>query len=158
MTAAQIEDAAKHRAAITAHLNALLGGDAAVLVPATPFAAPKLGMPVEQLDDCWMPIITLVAPAAMAGLPQARPRRGFLSGACMRDGCWMPISALVGARRHGGLPQARPRRTLSGACMGDALLDAHHCAGHSRRHGWPAAGALREGPQRALYWGGGGVR
>lgn len=53
-------------------MDALLGGDAAVLLPATPFAAPKLGMPVEQLDDCWMPIITLVAPAAMSGLPQAR--------------------------------------------------------------------------------------
>jgi len=84
VTAAQIEDAAKHRAAITAHLNALLGGDAAVLVPATPFAAPKLGMPVEQLDDCWMPIITLVAPAAMAGLPQARPRR-VPSGRCIGE-------------------------------------------------------------------------
>lgn len=87
MTAAQIEDAAKHRAAITAHLNALLGGDAAVLVPATPFAAPKLGMPVEQLDDCWMPIITLVAPAAMAGLPQAR------SGG-------VPTVAVLGRRRR----------------------------------------------------------
>ncbi len=120
MTAAQIEDAAKHRAAITAHLNALLGGDAAVLVPATPFAAPKLGMPVEQLDDCWMPIITLVAPAAMAGLPQARPRRGFLSGACVRGGCWMPIIALVGARRHGRPAAGALRGGPHGRCVGEA--------------------------------------
>ena len=86
MTAAQIEAAAKHRAAITARLDALLGGEAAVLVPATPLAAPKLGMPVEQLDDCWMPIITLVAPAAMAGLPQACPPQvGSSAGACVSE-------------------------------------------------------------------------
>ena len=57
---------------ITEHLDALLGGDAALLLPSTPFPALKKGMPIEQIDDLWLRVIYLVAPAAMAGLPQAR--------------------------------------------------------------------------------------
>lgn len=71
-TAAQIEAGEAHRAVITEHLDALLGGDAALLLPATPFPALKKGMPIEQIDDLWLRVIYLVAPAAMAGLPQAR--------------------------------------------------------------------------------------
>ena len=57
---------------ITEHLDALLGGDAALLLPSTPFQALKKGMPIEQIDHLWLRVIYLVAPAAMAGLPQAR--------------------------------------------------------------------------------------
>ena len=54
-----------------------MGDDAAVLVPSAPGAAPRLRTPPAELDAFRQRLISLTAPAGLAGLPQARrvPRR-----------------------------------------------------------------------------------
>ena len=52
------------------HVDALLGGDAVLLVPAAAGPAPKLATPQEQLNSYRMRLISLTAIAGLCGLPQ----------------------------------------------------------------------------------------
>ena len=60
---------------ITARMDELLGGDAAVLLPSAPGAAPRLRTPPGVLDAFRRRLITLTSPAGLARLPQVRSVR-----------------------------------------------------------------------------------
>lgn len=60
------------RERITAHLNALLGEDAILLIPAAPGPAPRLQTPPAELDSFRTSLISLTCIAGLAKLPQVR--------------------------------------------------------------------------------------
>jgi amidase len=68
----QIAEANELRARVRAHVDALLGGNAVLLVPSAPGPAPKLGRPQEELNVFRMRLISLTSIAGLCGLPQVR--------------------------------------------------------------------------------------
>ncbi|KAK9826142.1 hypothetical protein WJX81_008525 [Elliptochloris bilobata] len=70
VTPKQAEEATEQRRAITARLDELLGGDAAVLLPSAPGPAPRLRTPPGVLDAFRRRLLTLTSPAGLGGLPQ----------------------------------------------------------------------------------------
>ncbi len=68
----QARAAVARRKELAARLDALLGDDAAVLMPAVPGAAPRLLTPPEEIEPFYARLGPLITPAACAGMPQAR--------------------------------------------------------------------------------------
>jgi amidase len=68
--AAEVEAGAAARAAVRAHLDAVLGEDGVLMLPAAPGPPPAPGQS-EDADAARTAILALTAPAGLAGLPQA---------------------------------------------------------------------------------------
>ena len=110
MPHAQADGAAEQRRVITARVDELLGGDAAVLLPSAPGAAPRLRTPPGVLDAFRRRLITLTSPAGLASLPQV----------CGR----LPTGVNLGVRLA-RLPQVRG--CLLGAGMWSYCTDCLAC-------------------------------
>ena len=70
ITQQQLEEAAAARAAVRAHLEALLGGDAVLALPVAPGPAPLLASSTEEMERFRLKVLELTCPAGLAGLPQ----------------------------------------------------------------------------------------
>ena len=68
--AVQIAEANDLRERVRKHVDALLGGNAVLLVPSAAGPAPKLATPQEQLNSYRMRLISLTSIAGLCGLPQ----------------------------------------------------------------------------------------
>eukprot|EP00955_Chlamydomonas_euryale_P066192 359472-Chlamydomonas_euryale.AAC.1 len=71
ITGAARDAAAADRAAISAHVDALLGADGVLLVPTVPGPAPLRGLPSAELEAWRASMLQLTCVASIAGLPQA---------------------------------------------------------------------------------------
>lgn len=69
----QVEHASKLRAAITQHLEQLLGNDAVLAVPSAPGPAPFLNTLQQELNAFRQRLISLTCIAGLSGLPQVCP-------------------------------------------------------------------------------------
>jgi amidase len=88
---AEIAAARPRRAAVRAHLDALLGDDAVLVIPTVPDIAPPLKLPPSETVSVRERSLSLLCVAGLGGLPQVN------LPLVLRDGCPLGIS-LVGPR------------------------------------------------------------
>ncbi|MBY0489522.1 MAG: amidase [Gemmatimonadaceae bacterium] len=88
---AEIAAAAPRRTAIRAHLDALLGDDAVLVMPTVPDIAPPLRLPPTETVSVRERSLSLLCVAGLGGLPQVN------LPLVLRDGCPLGMS-LVGPR------------------------------------------------------------
>jgi len=70
ITDADAARAGRARAAVAAHLDALLGSDGVLVLPSAPGPAVRVGAPAAELDAWRRRLLSLTCAAGLAGLPQ----------------------------------------------------------------------------------------
>lgn len=77
----QAEAAASARESIRAHVEALIGSNAVLVLPSAPGPAIKLRTPAAQLDGFRTKLLCLTSPSGLSGLPQVCSSRALLNSA-----------------------------------------------------------------------------